>query len=81
MQTPIIDMRWTTYLFPNGQANTTPWIGKLQMEENTLPKGDLYCPTNAWSVVNEPMCEKNTFPIREGGKGVLEMLGKREEVI
>ena len=30
--------------------------------------------------VNEPMYEKSTFPLREAGKGSLEVLGKRQEV-
>ena len=50
------------------------------MEENTLSKGGLSFPTNVWSLVDEPMCEKSTFPLREGGKGDLEMIGNREEV-
>ena len=45
MQTPKIDVIQTTCIFPNGQANTTPWRGELQKEGNTLPKGVLCCPT------------------------------------
>ena len=45
MQTPIISVSQTISIFPNGQANTTPWIGELQMEENTLYKGGISCPT------------------------------------
>ena len=47
MQTPTVDVRQTTCIFPNGQYITTPWRGELQMEENTLPKGGLSCPKNA----------------------------------
>ena len=46
MQNPTINVSQTTCIFPNCQDNTTPWIGKLQMEEKTLIKGGICCPTN-----------------------------------
>ena len=45
MKTPTTNVRQTTCIFPNGQANKTPWIGELQMEGYTLPNGGLYCLT------------------------------------
>ena len=41
--------------FPIVKLIQKPWRGDLQMAENTHPKGDPPCPTNDWSVVNEPV--------------------------
>ena len=47
MQTSTINMSQTTYILLNGQANTTPWRGDLQMKANSHSKGGPPYPTNA----------------------------------
>ena len=76
MQTPTTNVSQATCILSNHQDNTTTWRCVLQMEEITLPKGGLSCPKNSSSVVNEPMYENNTCPLRERGKGDLEMIDK-----